>query len=323
MILVTGGAGYIGSHVNKELTRRGYSTVVYDNLSFGHKEMTKWGVFVEGDLNNPQQIRSVFDKWPIKAVMHFAAFAYVGESVENPQIYYMNNLGGTLNLLRAMLEANVTEFVFSSSCATYGIPQEIPIPETHPRNPVSAYGRTKLMVEQILEDYRAAYGMKYVSLRYFNAAGADPEGEIGEWHDPETHLIPLVLEVALGKRQEIKIFGTDYDTPDGTCIRDYVHVTDLADAHVLALEYLENGGESGAFNLGNQSGFSVREVINEARHITGRKIAENEWKRRAGDPARLVGSSEKVSRVLSWRPRYAELSEIVSSAWAWHQKIHD
>ena len=255
MILIVGGAGYIGAHINKMLNNQGYKTVVFDNLSFGHDDFVKWGIFEPGDLGNIQEIRGLFKKYPIDAVMHFAAFTYVGESVEDPQKYYLNNLRNTLNLFQVMLEEGVTNLIFSSTCATYGTPQEIPITETHPQKPINPYGKGKFMVEQILDDYSRAYNFNYVSLRYFNAAGADPDAEIGELHEPETHLIPLALDAAAGKREDISIFGTDYPTPDGTCIRDYIHVMDLADAHIKALEYLKKGGESDVFNLGNGQGF--------------------------------------------------------------------
>lgn len=322
MILIVGGAGYIGSHLNKEMSKKGYETIVFDNLVYGHENFVKWGVFEQGDLGNIQEIRRAFKKYPIDAVMHFAAFAYVGESVEDPQKYYTNNVKNTLNLLQVMLEEDINYFVFSSTCATYGNPVEIPITEDHPQNPINPYGKGKLMVEQILSDYSSAYGLKYASLRYFNAAGADPDSEIGELHDPETHLIPLVLDAAAGKREDIKVFGTDYSTPDGTCIRDYIHVTDLADAHILALEYLKKGGKSDVFNLGNGNGFSVKEVIEEARKITGKSIKEDEVGRRPGDPPVLIGSSQKAKQVLKWKPQYHELSSIIETAWNWHQKLN-
>jgi len=321
MILIVGGAGYIGSHLNKEISKQGYETVVFDNLSYGHEKFVKWGNFELGDLGNIKDIRSIFRKYPIDAVMHFAAFTYVGESVEDPQKYYINNVKNTLNLLQVMLEENVKQFVFSSTCATYGNPVEIPITENHPQNPINPYGRGKLIVEQVLKDYSHAYGLKYASLRYFNAAGADPDCEVGELHDPETHLIPLILDVAAGKRDDIKIFGTDYDTPDGTCIRDYIHVTDLADAHILALKYLQDGGESDVFNLGNGNGFSVKEVIETARKITGKNIRAVEDERRPGDPPILVGSSDKAKKVLKWKPKYDDLYKIIETAWNWHKKL--
>lgn len=321
MILIVGGAGYIGSHINKELNKRGYETVVFDNLSYGHEDFVKWGNFEQGDLGNIEDLWQVFRKYSIDAVMHFAAFTYVGESVENPQKYYLNNVRNTLNLLQVMLEFDVKKFVFSSTCATYGNPVEIPITENHPQNPINPYGKGKLMVETVLDDYSRAYGFKYAALRYFNAAGADPEGEIGEMHEPETHLIPLILDAASGKREDIKIFGTDYDTPDGTCIRDYIHVTDLADAHIKALEYLKNGGKSDFFNLGNGNGFSVKEVIETAHEITGKDIKAVEDDRRPGDPPVLVGSSDKAREILKWEPKYADLSKIIETAWNWHKKL--
>lgn len=320
MILITGGAGYIGAHANKELNLSGYETVVLDNMSYGHEDFLKWGVYENIDLGDLESLQDVFRKYDIDAVMHFAAFTYVGESVEDPQKYYLNNLNNTLNLLQIMNEFEVKKLVFSSTCATYGNPQEIPITEKHPQNPISPYGRAKLMVEQILADYSSAYGLQYVSLRYFNAAGADPEGEIGERHDPETHLIPLILDAAAGKREDIKIFGTDYPTDDGTCIRDYIHVTDLADAHIKALKYLETGNHSDVFNLGNGNGFSVREVIEEARKVTGKEIKATETERRPGDPPILVGSSKKAREILKWQPKYDDLSEIISTAWEWNKK---
>lgn len=321
MILIVGGAGYIGSHLNKEISKKGIETVIFDNLSYGHRDFIKWGTYEQGDLGNIENIRSVFRKYPIEAVMHFAAFTYVGESVEDPQKYYMNNVKNTLNLLQVMLEENVKYFVFSSTCATYGNPVEIPITENHPQNPINPYGKGKLMVETVLKDYSDAYGLKYASLRYFNAAGADPDGEIGELHDPETHLIPLILDVAAGKREDVKIFGTDYDTPDGTCIRDYIHVTDLAEAHILALEYLQKGSESDVFNLGNGNGFSVKEVIETAKEVTGKDIKAVEADRRPGDPPVLVGSSKKAKETLNWNPKYDELSKIIETAWKWHKSI--
>ncbi len=322
MILVVGGAGYIGSHINKLLNRKGYKTVVFDNLIYGHREFVKWGDFILGDMSDIEQLRLVFKKTPIKAVMHFAALAYVGESVEDPQKYYMNNVANTLNILKVMREFNVNNFIFSSTCATYGNPVKIPITEDHPQNPINPYGQSKLMVEKILSDYSNAYGLKYVALRYFNAAGADPDCEIGEWHEPETHLIPLVLDAAIGKRESIKVFGTDYDTPDATCIRDYIHVTDLADAHILALEYLFNGGKSDVFNLGNGKGFSVKDVIETAKKVSGKNIVEVASPRRAGDPAVLVGSAQKTTEVLNWQPQYFELTKIIETAWNWHQELY-
>lgn len=323
MILIVGGAGYIGSHINKMLSENSYETVVFDNLSYGHEDFVKWGSLERGDLGNIESIREVFKKYPIDSVMHFAAFAYVGESVTDPQKYYRNNVCNTLNLLQVMLEFDVKKLVFSSTCATYGNPVEIPITENHPQNPINPYGRGKLMVETVLDDYSRAYNLNYVSLRYFNAAGADPDAEVGENHNPETHLIPLILDAAIGKRENIKIFGTDYETEDGTCIRDYIHVTDLADAHLKALKYLENGGKSDYFNLGNGSGFSVQEVIDRARQVTGKKIVAVESERRPGDPPVLVGSSDKIKSVLNWKPKYNDISVIIETAWKWHKKNND
>jgi UDP-glucose 4-epimerase len=254
--------------------------------------------------------------------MHFAAYAYVGESVENPSKYYHNNAVGTLTLLEAMRSCGIDKIIFSSTCATYGVPEQIPIPEDHSQNPINPYGRSKLMVEWMLQDYAAAYHLKYVALRYFNAAGADPDSEIGEDHEPETHLIPLILNTTLGKRDHIEIYGTDYETPDGTCIRDYIHVTDLAEAHLLALKYLLNGGKSESFNLGNGNGFSVRDVISTASKITGCDIPWVESNRRAGDPPILIGSSDRMQKVLRWRPLFQGLDTIVETAWRWHKKPH-
>ena len=321
-ILIVGGAGYIGSHANKALSKKGYKTVVFDNLSRGHKEFVKWGKFFKGDLADKKQLEACFKKYPIKAVMHFSAFAYVGESVEEPAKYYINNVANTLNLLEVMRAHNVKHFIFSSTAATFGEPIKIPINEKHPQMPINPYGRTKKIIEDILKDYSAAYGLKYIALRYFNAAGCDPDGEIGEKHNPETHLIPLILDAAIGKRKNIKIFGTDYKTPDGSCVRDYIHVADLADAHIKALEYLFKGGKSDCFNLGNGKGFSVKEVIEAAREITGKKIRIIETQRRAGDPAVLIASSAKAKKALGWKPQFNRLSSILETAWNWHIKLH-
>lgn len=320
MILVTGGAGYIGSHVNKELHKQGYETIVFDNLSKGHKEAVKWGELFVGDLINKEDIREVFKKYKIEAVVHFAASIEVGESVVDPQKYYLNNARNTLNLLEVMLESDIKKMIFSSTAATFGVPIQIPIDEQHPQNPINPYGAAKLMVERFLKDYDSAYGLKSVILRYFNACGADPEVEIGENHNPESHLIPLILDAAIGVRQDIKIYGTDYPTPDGTCVRDYVHVTDLAKAHVLALKHLLSGGESNDFNLGNGKGFSVREVIDKTKEVTGIDFKVVESERRPGDPAFLVASSDKIKSTLGWNPEYADLGVIIETAWKWHQK---
>lgn len=321
-ILVVGGAGYIGSHACKELFKQGYNPIVFDNLIYGHKDFVKWGEFVLGDLNNIDQIRLVFERYKIDALMHFAAFAYVGESVTNPQKYYQNNVVATLNLLNVMKEYNVGKFIFSSTCATYGNPEYLPIDEKHPQNPINPYGMSKLMVENILKDYSTAYDFRFVSLRYFNASGCDIDGEIGEFHDPETHLIPLVLDAALGKRDSIKVFGTDYDTKDGSAVRDYIHVVDLANAHILALQYLLQGGKSEIFNLGNGIGFSVNEVIECVKNVTALTFKVDYVDRRAGDPAVLIGSSEKINSMLGWRPNYHKLDDIISSAWEWHKKLN-
>lgn len=318
-ILICGGAGYIGSHVNKMLSRRGYETVVFDNLVYGHREAVKWGTFVEGDLKNREEIEAVFERYPIEAVMHFVAYAYVGESVADPEKYYRNNVANTLNLLSVMRRHGCDKLIFSSTCATYGEPESVPITEEMPQNPINPYGASKLMVERILKDFGNAYGLRYVVLRYFNAAGADPEAEIGEDHDPETHLIPLVLDAASGKRPDIKVFGRDYPTRDGSCIRDYIHVEDLASAHVLALEYLARDGKSDFFNLGNEQGTSVLEVIEAARRVTGKEFPITFKERRPGDPAVLVGSSEKARETLGWKPRYGDIEIIVRHAWGWHK----
>lgn len=319
-VLVCGGAGYIGSHVNKQLNKEGYETVVFDNLVYGHREAVKWGHFIQGDLKNIDEIESVFQKYNIEAVFHFAAYAYVGESVEKPEKYYYNNVANTLNLLHVMKKYGCDKIIFSSTCATYGEPESVPITENMQQSPINPYGASKLMVERIFRDYSKAYDLKFVVLRYFNAAGADPEGEIGESHTPETHLIPLVLDAASGKRQDIKVFGTDYDTPDGSCIRDYIHVYDLATAHLLALHYLEEGKESDFFNLGNALGTSVLEVVEAVKKVTNRKFQVTLTGRRAGDPAKLVGSSEKAQRVLHWKPIYGDIDMIVEHAWKWHEK---
>ncbi|MDD2970821.1 MAG: UDP-glucose 4-epimerase GalE [Lachnospiraceae bacterium] len=318
-ILVCGGAGYIGSHINKQLHKEGYETIVFDNLVYGHREAVKWGNFIPGDLKNIEDIENVFKKYEIEAVFHFAAFAYVGESVQEPEKYYYNNVANTLNLLHVMKKYNCNKIIFSSTCATYGEPEKVPITEDMPQNPINPYGATKLMMERIFKDYHNAYGLQFVVLRYFNAAGADPEGEIGESHNPETHIIPLVLDAASGKRADIKVFGNNYNTPDGSCVRDYVHVYDLATAHLLALKYLQNGGESDFFNLGNENGSSVLEVIESVKKITGKEFKVVVTDRRDGDPAKLVGSSAKAQKVLGWKPIYADIDSIVAHAWKWHE----
>jgi len=324
-ILVTGGAGYIGSHTVLALKQAGYSVVVLDNLVYGHQDLVDTVLQVElvqGDIGDRALLDQVFTQYPIQAVIHFAAYAYVGESVSDPAKYYRNNVVGTLTLLEAMVQAQINKMVFSSTCATYGVPQQVPIPEDHPQNPINPYGASKLMVERILSDFDQAYGLRSVRFRYFNAAGADPEGRLGEDHNPETHLIPLVLLTALGQRQHISVFGTDYDTPDGTCVRDYIHVMDLAQAHVQGLDYLLKGGATEVFNLGNGSGFSVREVIDTAKAVTSKPIAIVEAERRPGDPAALVGSSGKAQKLLGWQPEYSDLAVILDHAWRWHRRRH-
>ncbi len=319
-VLVTGGAGYIGSHTAKVLAQKGYEPVVFDNLSTGHGWAVKWGPLVKGELENGPLVREVLTTHRIEAVIHFAANAYVGESMQNPRKYFRNNVIASLNLLEAMQDAGVNQIVFSSTCATYGEPQSLPLTEGHPLQPVNPYGDSKLFVERALGWFGQAYQLKHVSLRYFNASGADPEGEIGEWHEPETHLIPLVLQTALGFRSHLEVFGTDYDTPDGTAVRDYIHVTDLATAHVQALIHLKNGGASSAFNLGTGKGHSVAEVIRAAEHCTGITIHTRETVRRPGDPPVLVADAQKAARVLNWQPQLTTLDEILRTAWEWHRK---
>lgn len=317
-ILVVGGAGYIGSYMCKYLSKRGYQPVVLDNLIYGHKEAVKWGPLFEGAMSDTALLDHIFSEHRIAAVMHFAAFCYVGESVTAPAKYYQNNVAATITLLEQMEKNRIPNFIFSSSCATYGEPVEIPITEAHPQQPINPYGKTKLMVEQILEDFETAYGIRSVALRYFNAAGADPEAEVGEDHDPETHLIPLALQAAMGQR-ELSIFGDDYPTRDGTCIRDYIHIDDLAQAHLLALEGLLDNKPGARYNLGNGDGYSVKEVIETAARVTGKAIPAKIVERRAGDPAVLIGSSQKAMKELGWRPGFADLRTIIETAWKWHQ----
>ena len=319
MILVAGGAGYIGSHCTLDLQRAGYDCVVLDNLSEGHREAVQTEHFCQADLADVEQTREVFRKYPIEAVIHFAAHCYVGESVTNPQKYYYNNVVNTLNLLQVMLEFGVKKIVFSSTCATYGNPVYTPIDEKHPQSPINPYGMTKLMIEKIFQDYDRAYGLKYTALRYFNAAGADNEANIGESHDPETHLIPLVLEVAAGKRECIKVFGDDYETPDGTCIRDYIHVNDLSSAHRLAVRKLLDGGSSNFYNLGIGKGFSVKEIIDITREITGKSIKQEIVARREGDPPILYANNIKAKTELGWEPKFTRIDDIISTAWYWEQ----
>ena len=319
-ILVVGGAGYIGSHMVLDLQRAGYPVVTLDNLSRGHRELVPGGDFIEGDLGNPADLDTVFSRYPVKAVMHFAAWSLVGESVEQPLAYYRNNVANTLALLEAMQRHDIPHFIFSSTAAVYGEPERTPITEDHPCAPTNPYGATKLAVERLLQDVSNASEMSFTALRYFNAAGADATGDIGERHQPETHLIPLILQVATGEREAIRIFGEDYPTPDGTCLRDYVHVTDLTQAHLLALESLLDGGGNAIYNLGNSTGYSVRQVIDVAREVTGHPIPSIVSERRAGDPAILVADSSRIRSGLGWKPEYESLEAIIRTAWAWHRK---
>lgn len=316
-VLVTGGAGFVGSHTCKALAKAGYIPVVYDDLSNGVQDAVRWGPLEIGALEDEARLAAVVVQHKPVAVMHFAAFIEAGESVREPERFYRNNVGGTLALLRVMREAGVDKLVFSSTAAVYGNPEVTPIPESHPLRPVNPYGRSKLMVEEILADVAAAHGLRYAALRYFNAAGADPGGDLGENHQPETHLIPLVLQAAYGRRPDIAVFGTDYDTPDGTCIRDYVHVADLAEAHTLALRRLIDGGQSLIANLGTGRGFSVREVIETVADVSGRQFAVRHAERRAGDPAVLVADARRAQSELGWAPRFPNLSEQVRHAAAW------
>lgn len=320
VVLVTGGAGYIGAHACKALAAAGYTPVTYDNLVYGHREAVRWGPFEQGDIQDRARLDAVIAEHRPEAVMHFAAFAYVGESVSDPAKYYRNNVAGTLTLMEAMRDAGIGRIVFSSTCATYGIPDATPITEDTPQRPINPYGASKLMVERMLADFEVAHGLNWIALRYFNAAGADPDGEAGEDHDPETHLIPLTLDAACGRLDKLTVYGDDYDTPDGTCLRDYIHVADLADAHVLALRALERGGASRPYNLGNGRGFSVLEVIETVRAVTGLSPNYEIGPRRPGDPAALVADAEQARRELGWRPQYGALEDIVRTAWAWHQR---
>lgn len=322
-ILIVGGAGYIGSHMVQHLLSSGHEVVVADNFSAGFRDaLVAAGspVVAELDIADAAAVAVLFSAHRFDAVLHFASFIQVGESVAEPAKYYANNFAATLTLVEAMVQAGVQRFIFSSTAAVYGDPVYVPIDEAHPKAPINPYGRSKWMVEQMLEDFDRAYGLKSVCLRYFNAAGADPGGALGERHEPETHLIPLVLQAAAGRRQAITVFGRDYDTPDGTCIRDYIHVSDLVDAHALALDYLQRGGASTAFNLGNGNGFSVQEVIDTARRVTGRAIDVVDAPRRAGDPPRLVADACRARAVLGWQPRFADVDTIVAHAWAWEQQ---
>jgi UDP-glucose-4-epimerase GalE len=318
-ILVVGGAGYIGAHMCKLLAAKGFVPVVLDNLSTGHRNAVKWGPLVEGNMGDPVVLDRIFSDYAIAAVMHFAAFINVGDSVEQPLAYYHNNVGQTLVLLRTMLARGITRLIFSSTAAVYGDPLTSPITESHSKNPINPYGQGKLMVEQILEDLRRAHGFESIAFRYFNAAGADPDGEIGEDHHPETHLIPNILNAVLQKQGRLSVFGDDYDTPDGTCIRDYIHVADLVSVHFTGLDRLLAGKPGGCYNLGNGKGYSVKEVLDTAGSVTGCHIPVRIGPRRAGDSAQLVSSSKLAMRELDWKPQYADIRAIVETAWNWHK----
>ena len=317
-IMVVGGAGYIGSHMVKDLLQANYNVITLDDFSTGHRDILLGGKLIEGNLGDTTLLNRIFSDHRIDVVMHFAAYSIVGESVKNPVDYYRNNVARTIELLDAMVQHNVKRFIFSSSAAVYGEPIEVPIKEVHPLQPTNPYGVTKVAIEKMLSDFDSAYGLKYISLRYFNAAGADASGKIGERHEPETHLIPLILKVAMGERNSIKIFGTDYPTRDGTCIRDYIHVSDLTQVHLLAVEKLMAGGESAIYNLGNNRGYSVREVIEIAAKVTGKQIPAIEHGRRSGDPAVLIANSDKIRKELGWQPHFEDLDTILKTSWLWH-----
>ena len=318
-VLVTGGAGYVGAHLNKYLNQRRYKTVVLDSLERGHKEFVKWGTFIEGEVGDRSLLNQLFADFDIDSVIHLAAYAYVGESVSQPIRYWKNNVSETLTLLESCVEFDIRKIILSSTCATYGQPQKLPITEDHPQKPINPYGSTKLAIELMLKDLSAAHGMKYFILRYFNAAGADPNGEIGERHKPETHLIPIILEAILNEEKTVPGYGVDYETADGTCVRDYVHVMDLADAHFRALQYLERGGDNQECNLGLGQGFSVNEVIQSAERVTGCKIVGCKAPKRAGDPPVLIADSMAVRRILGWKPQFTSLDSIIKTAWDWHR----
>ena len=319
-ILVTGGAGYIGSHACKALARAGYTPVTFDNFEYGHRWAVKWGPLVEGDLADRNLLQQTFNEYQIDAVMHFAAYAYVGESMTEPGKYFRNNVVNTVGLLDTMVECSIDKIVFSSTCASYGLPISVPMDEQHPQRPVNPYGESKLFIERALRWYSTAHGIGVAALRYFNAAGADPDTEIGEDHEPETHLLPLVIETALGRRSHVDIYGSDYPTPDGSAIRDYIHVTDLASAHVLALMKLQEGSENLFLNLGTGQGYSVREIIAKVEEISGKTVDAHMAPRRAGDPAELVAATGLAAEVLGWKPEYSSLGTIVESALNWHRK---
>ena len=321
-VLVTGGAGFVGSHACKALSCHGFTPVVYDNLSYGHEDAVRWGPLERGDILDRGRLDEVIVTRKPAAIMHFAAFIAVGESVTDPGKYYRNNVAGSLGLMEAARDHGIAAFVFSSTAAVYGLPEVVPIPESSPKLPINPYGHSKWMVECMLRDFGEAHGLKSIALRYFNAAGADLDCEIGERHDPETHLIPLALDAAAGVGKPLTVFGEDYDTPDGTCIRDYIHVADLAEAHVAALQSLLGGADSNAYNLGTGHGFTVRQVIDAVEKVTARAVPHSIGPRRAGDPAALVADPSAANRDLAWQPRMSDLDSIVATAWAWHQKVH-
>lgn len=322
-ILVTGGAGYIGSHTCKALARAGHEPIVFDNLAYGNADAVRWGPFEQGDILDGARLDEVMQRHRPDLVMHFAAFAYVGESVTDPAKYYRNNVVGSLSLLDAMVRNAVDRIIFSSTCATYGVPEQLPISEDTPQNPINPYGFTKLAVEHALGDYGRAYGLKWAAMRYFNAAGCDPDGELGEEHEPETHAIPLAIMAALGTGPSFRIFGADYDTPDGTAVRDYIHVSDLAAAHVLGAEYLARGGESQAFNLSTGQGVSVLDIVKSAERATGRKVPTDMVGRRAGDPPVLYAVAEKANRLLGWTPAFSDIDETIATAARWFVRRHN
>ena len=319
MILIVGGAGYIGSHVNKLLSQNGFETVIFDNLLKGHKEAVKWGKLEIGDLSNLEDIDKVFKKYPIDLVFNFAAYIEMGESVADPEKYYYNNLVNTLNLLSVMRKNNVNKIIFSSTAGVFGIPERVPILEDDKREPINAYGQTKFMIENVFKDYAKAYDLKFVVFRYFNACGADKDGEIGENHQPESHLIPILLEVAAGKRDFFQLNGTDYKTADGTCVRDYVHVEDLAQAHLLGVRHLLGGGGSEFFNLGSGNGYSNKEIVDAVKKVTGKDFEVKYGPRRPGDADKLLASSEKIKDMLGWQPKYTNVEDIIKTAWNWEQ----
>lgn len=320
-IFVAGGAGYIGSHTVQELIREGFEVLIFDNFSTGRKELVGGGELVEGDLRDKDSLKKVFSSGDVGAVLHFASLIQVGESFLDPKKYYTHNLLSSLNLLEAMIEAKVKYFIFSSSAAVYGLPKKIPISESHPLNPINPYGQTKLFVEKILQDYEKAYSMKFISLRYFNAAGADPEGRLGEMHDPETHLLPNILLFLLGEKKNFELYGTDFPTSDGTAVRDYIHVTDLAKAHVLALRRLLATPKSEFINLGTNRDYSVLQIIKKTEEILGKKILYRKKPRRKGDVPILLASKKKAERILGWKPEHSDIETIIKTAWKWHQKI--